>query len=157
MFLPGEFHRLRSLVGYSPWGRKESNMTEQLHFTSLHACVSHCFSSHQKFTGVTPPSSLLKYEIQLSKFKDLTNFVQWFVAVTQWTWVWASSGSWWWTDKPGVLQSMGSQRGGHDWATELNWTELISPKLPFNRKTCNHFLKSRIFLDFFWKIQMPRQ
>ena len=35
------------------------------------------------------------------------------------TWVWVSSGSWWWTGKPGVLQSMGSQRVGHDWATEL--------------------------------------
>ena len=33
-------------------------------------------------------------------------------------------GSWWWTGKPGVLQSMGSQRVRHDWATELNWTEL---------------------------------
>ena len=37
----------------------------------------------------------------------------------QWTWVWASSGSWWWTGKPGVLQSMGSQIVGHDYATEL--------------------------------------
>ena len=36
---------------------------------------------------------------------------------TQWTWVWASPGSWWWTGKSGVLQSMGSQRVGHDWAT----------------------------------------
>ena len=34
-----------------------------------------------------------------------------------------SSGSWWWTGKPGVLQSMGSQKVGHDWTTELNWTE----------------------------------
>ena len=33
------------------------------------------------------------------------------------------SGSWWWTERPGVLQSMGSQRVGHDWETELNWTE----------------------------------
>ena len=40
---------------------------------------------------------------------------------SRWTWVWASSGSWWWTGKPGVLQSMGSQRAGHNWATELNW------------------------------------
>ena len=37
--------------------------------------------------------------------------------------VWASSRSWWWTGKPGVLQSVGLQRVGHDWATELNWTE----------------------------------
>ena len=42
---------------------------------------------------------------------------------TQWTWVWVSSGSWWWTGKLSVLQSMGSQRVGHDWATELNWRE----------------------------------
>ena len=40
---------------------------------------------------------------------------------TQCTGVWASSGSWWWTQKPGVLQSMGSQRDRHDWVTELNW------------------------------------
>ena len=43
---------------------------------------------------------------------------------TQWTWVWANSGSWWWTGRPGVLQFMGSQRLGHDWVIELNWTEL---------------------------------
>ena len=35
--------------------------------------------------------------------------------------VWVSSGSWWWTGKPGILQSMGSQGVRHDWATELNW------------------------------------
>ena len=35
------------------------------------------------------------------------------------------SGSWWWTGRPGVLQFMGSQRVGHDWVTELNWTEFI--------------------------------
>ena len=46
----------------------------------------------------------------------------WMASPTLWTWVWASSGSWWWTGKPGVLQSMGSQRGRHDWATEVNWT-----------------------------------
>ena len=42
----------------------------------------------------------------------------------QWTWVWVNSRSWWWTGRPGVLQSMGSQRVGHDWATELNWTDV---------------------------------
>ena len=38
-----------------------------------------------------------------------------------WKWVWASSRGWWWTGKPGMLQSTGSQRVGHDWETELNW------------------------------------
>ena len=44
---------------------------------------------------------------------------------TQWTWVWVNSGSWWWTGRPGVLRFMGLQRVGHDWATELNWTEWL--------------------------------
>ena len=45
----------------------------------------------------------------------------WMASPIQRTWVWLSSGSWWWIGKPGMLQSMGSQRVGHDWATELNW------------------------------------
>ena len=42
----------------------------------------------------------------------------------RWTWVWASSRSWWWTGKPSMLQSMGLQRVRCDWATELNWSIL---------------------------------
>ena len=48
----------------------------------------------------------------------------WMASLTQWTWVWANSGGCWWTGKPGVLQSMGLQRVGHDWVTEMNWTEV---------------------------------
>ena len=43
------------------------------------------------------------------------------VSLTQWTWVWVNSGSWWWTGRPGVPQPMVSQRVRHDWMTELNW------------------------------------
>ena len=43
----------------------------------------------------------------------------WMTSMTQWTWVWVSSRSWWWTGKPGVLQSMGSQRVRHNWVTEV--------------------------------------
>ena len=42
-------------------------------------------------------------------------------SLTRWTWVSVNSGSWWWTGRPGVLQFIGSQTVGHDWATELNW------------------------------------
>ena len=49
----------------------------------------------------------------------------WMTSVTRWTWVWASSGSWWWTGKPGVLQSMGSQRVGHDWVTFTLHTNIL--------------------------------
>ena len=47
----------------------------------------------------------------------------WMALPTRWKWVWVNSGSWWWTGRPGVLRFMGSQRVGHDWATELNWTK----------------------------------
>ena len=46
---------------------------------------------------------------------------------------WASSGSWWWTGKPGLLQFMGSQRGRHDWATELN--------IERNREHCEKIMR----------------
>ena len=42
----------------------------------------------------------------------------WMASLTQWTWVWANSGRWWWTGRPGGLQSMGSQRVQHNWANE---------------------------------------
>ena len=48
----------------------------------------------------------------------------WMASPTQWTRVWVNYRSWWSTGKPGVLKSMGSQRVGHNWATELNWTEV---------------------------------
>ena len=53
----------------------------------------------------------------------------WMSSPTQWTWLWVNSGSWWWTGRPGMLQFMGSQRVGHDWVTELNWTD---PRPPFS-------------------------
>ena len=57
-------------------------------------------------------------------------------SLTGWTWVGASSKSWWWTGNPGVLQSMGSQRVGHDWVTELNWkkSSLMQILLEQNKK-----------------------
>ena len=47
----------------------------------------------------------------------------WMASLTWWTWVSVNSGSWWWTGRPGVLQFMGSQRVGHDWATDLIWSD----------------------------------
>ena len=49
----------------------------------------------------------------------------WMASPTQWTWVSLNSGSWWWTGRPGVLRFMGLQRVGHDWVTELNWTDKV--------------------------------
>ena len=60
--------------------------------------------------------------------KGMTGWDGWMASPTRWTWVWVNSGSWWWIGRPGVLQFMGSQRVGHDWATELNWTEIAWEK-----------------------------
>ena len=55
---------------------------------------------------------------------DERGWDDWMASLTLWTWVWASS-SWWWTERPVMLQSMESQRGGHDWATELtDWCHI---------------------------------
>ena len=80
----------------------------------------------------------------------------WMASPTQWTWVWASSRSWWRTGKPGMLQSKGSQRVGHNWATELNWDHStskqqcqpryglgISPRK--NKKSINHMEQNSSF------------
>ena len=48
----------------------------------------------------------------------------WRASLTQWTWVWVSSRSWWWTGRPGMMKSTGLQRVRHDWVTELNWTDI---------------------------------
>ena len=56
---------------------------------------------------------------------DNRGWAGWMASPTRWTWVWVDSGSWWWTGRPGVLQFMGLQRVGHDWATELNWTDCV--------------------------------
>ena len=50
----------------------------------------------------------------------------WMASPTLWIWVWVDSRNWWWTGRPGVLWSMGSQRVRKNWVTELNWTESSS-------------------------------
>ena len=64
----------------------------------------------------------------------------------QWTWACINSGSWWWTGRPGLLQFMGSQRVGHDCATELSWTELKSSLYSLNTRILSHMLFKMFFL-----------
>ena len=73
----------------------------------------------------------------------------WMASLTQWTWVWVSSGSWWWTGKPVMLQSMGSQRVGHDWATELNWWSYYHLLNCFGFIFCRSFLLCVSYLEKF--------
>ena len=110
-----------SLMYCSPWGCKESDMTEQLS-TAQHSQSYGFFNSH-----------VWMWELDHKE-----------------TWVWVSSRSWWWTGKPGVLQSMGSQRAGHDWVTELNWTEskifLLFTRLA-KTEMCNNFQLWQVYRE----------
>ena len=77
-------------------------------------------------------------------------------SLTRWTWVWVNPGSWWWTGRPGVLRFMGLQRFGHNWATELNWTELVvwicKPTFVhiLEPKPMSSCLQQNIFLSYSW-------
>ena len=78
---------------------------------------------------------------------DDTGWDGWMVSPTQWTWVWASSRSWWWTGKPGMLQSMVLQRGKHDWA---NWTELNGNKRKQNKILWCSCLVAKSYWTLWW-------
>ena len=72
-------------------------------------------------------------------------------SLTWWTWVWVNSGSWWRTGRPGVLRFMGSQRVGHDWATEL--TELkVSQHIVFDTNLIwdNGVSSDSVIFKFTW-------
>ena len=70
--------------------------------------------------------TLLLGKIEGRRREDDRGWDGWMESPTRWTWVCSSSRSWWRTASPGMLQSMGLQRVGHDWVTELNWTYHIA-------------------------------
>ena len=63
---------------------------------------------------------VIKLHILILKYFNFLSYI-----LTRWIWVWVNSGSWWWTGRPGALWFMGSQRVRHNWATELNWAEVV--------------------------------
>ena len=88
----------------------------------------------------------------------------WMASLTQWTWVWVNSRSWWWTGRPVVLWFMGLQRVRHDWLTEMNWTETFLRIPPFlascvfswHTVADSNLLWSIVFLFcLLWFLQFP--
>ena len=67
-------------------------------------------------------NTLMLRKIEDEGEEDDRGWDGWMASWTQWTWVWVNSRSWWWTGRLGMLQSMGSKRVRHDWATELSWS-----------------------------------
>ena len=87
---------------------------------NLFCTVIYIYSSFSKSMYCKKFNSIIKNYFCLN-FKNLSIYTD-----SMDVWVWVNSGSWWWTGRPGMLRFMGSQRVGHDWATELNWKHLYS-------------------------------
>ena len=126
------------------WGRKESDTTEWLNWTGLQGDETSqsqrksvlnvhwkdwCWSWNSN-TLATGCEELTHWKrpwcwerLRAGGEGDDRGWDSWMASLTQWTWVWVDSGSWWWTGRPGMLRFMGSQRVGHGWVTELNWIE----------------------------------
>ena len=81
---------------------------------------------------------------------------------------WVNSRNWWWTGRPGMLQSMASQRIGHNWVTELNWTDHKKDKswrgcrergtlctIGGNVNWCNHYGKEYESPSKNFQVELP--
>ena len=71
------------------------------------------YFGHLMWTANSFEKTLMLGKIEAGEGDD-RGWDGWMASLTQWTWVWVDSGSWWWTGRPGVLQFMGSQRVGYD-------------------------------------------
>ena len=121
-------HKIGELQGWSV-EESQSSPETRLHCSAPFCGIFVCYTGRGVLPDSLCPTDSLKKTLMLGKIegrRDKRGWDGWMASPTLWTWVWTSSRSWWWTGKPGVLQSMGSQRVGHGWITELNWTSPMS-------------------------------
>ena len=115
----------------APWTTRRSNQSILKEISPEYSLEGLILKLKLQYFGhLMQRTDSLKMTLMLGKIegrrkRDNRGWDGWMASLTRWTWVWASSGSWWWTEKPGELQSMGSQRVWHDWAEWLNWTEVL--------------------------------
>ena len=116
-------------VGEVPWMARRSNhsiLKKISHECSLEGLMLKL--KLQYFGHLMQSVDSLEKPLMLGGIRDRRRRGQpridgWMASLTRWTWVWVNSGIWWWTERPGMLQSMGLQRVGHNCMTELNWTK----------------------------------
>ena len=127
----------------SPLGCKESNQYILKEISpDLLIRIPPCIKLMQKlklqyFGYLIERIDLLKNILMLGGLKvggegDDRGWDGWMASLTRWTWAWVSSGSWWWIGKPDMLQFIGLQRVGHDWATELNCLQKLILLIKFH-------------------------
>ena len=105
-----------------PWTAKRSNQSILKEISPEYSLEELMLKLKPQYSGQAMwRNDSLEKTLMLGKAEgkgDNRGWDGWMVSPTQWTWVWPSSGSWSWTGKPGMLQSMGSQRVGHNWVTK---------------------------------------
>ena len=135
-----------------PWTAKRSNQSMLKEISPEYSLEGLMLKLKLQYFGhLTWRADSLEKTLMLGKFEGRRRREQqrmrWLDGITtQWTWVWVNSGSWWWTGRPGMLRFMGSQRAGHDWATELKtdiplmvlqcrrpWLDSWASKIPCRR------------------------
>ena len=116
---------LSNLMDCSLPGSSIHGISRQEYWSGLPLC-----NKYSKPSTVTPCEELTHWKrlwcwegLGTGGKGDNRGWDDWMASPTRRTWVWVNSGRWWWTGRPGMLRFMGSQRVGHDWVTELNWTE----------------------------------
>ena len=108
-----------------PWAARRSNqsilkeISPEYSLEGLMLKLELQYSGHQMLRADSLEKTLMLGTIEGRRRRGRQGMNGWMTSPTRWTWLWASSGSWWWTGKPGVLQSMQLQRVRHDWATKL--------------------------------------
>ena len=125
VFLPGKFYGQKSLAGYCT-GLQTVRPDWVTKHTHTHAWIKHeCMHVATSCEALTHWKRPWCWEGLGTWEEDNREWDGWMASSTRCTWVWVNSGCWWWTGRPGVLWFMRLQRVGHDWVTELNWTEWL--------------------------------
>ena len=118
-----------------PWTARGSNQSILKEISLEYSLEGLMLKLRLQYFGHLVRTDSLEKTLMLGKIegrrrRDDKRWDGWMASLTWCSWVWVSFGSWWWTGKPGVLQSMGWQRVRHHWATELNWRKLGLVLLP---------------------------
>ena len=134
-----------------PWTARRSNQSKGKSVLNIHwkawcwgwssnSLVIWC----EKLTHWKRPQCWIR--LKLEGEGDDRGWDRWMLSPPHWTWIWVSSGTWWWMGKLGVLQSMGSQIVGHNWVTKLNWTEVLGISLQGEKKNFLFLFSLFLFL-----------
>ena len=111
-----------------PWNARRSNQSILKEISPEYSLEGLMLKLKLQYSGhLTGRTDSFEKTLMLERLKaggegDDRGSNGWMASPTRWTWVWINSRAWQWTGRPGVLQSMGSQRVGYNWATELNYT-----------------------------------